>query len=196
MLTPPLPSPFTHGNFSSRSAPARKGNEAFYKRGALSTLAHIIRAEGPLALYSGVIPALVSIGPSNAVFYATYDALRSNHLRMASSAGRGGPQREEKMDPKFSLLYGGLAGIVAETSVYPLEVLRRRLQLATVVAATGRGAFGNLRSMSRLLRVILAREGLRGLYAGALPTACQVLPSAAISYYIFEEAKKTLRVNK
>lgn len=193
MLTPPLPSPFTHGNSSSRSAPARKGNEAFYKRGALSTLAHIIRAEGPLALYSGVIPALVSIGPSNAVFYATYDALRSNHLRMASSAG---PQREEKMDPKFSLLYGGLAGIVAETSVYPLEVLRRRLQLATVVAATGRGAFGNLRSMSRLLRVILAREGLRGLYAGALPTACQVLPSAAISYYIFEEAKKTLRVNK
>ena len=100
------------------------------------------------------------------------------------------------MDPKFSLLYGGLAGIVAETSVYPLEVLRRRLQLATVVAATGRGAFGNLRSMSRLLRVILAREGLRGLYAGALPTACQVLPSAAISYYIFEEAKKTLRVHK
>lgn len=143
-----------------------------------------------------MIPALVSIGPSNAVFYATYDALRSNHLRMASSAGRGGPQREEKMDPKFSLLYGGLAGIVAETSVYPLEVLRRRLQLATVVAATGRGAFGNLRSMSRLLRVILAREGLRGLYAGALPTACQVLPSAAISYYIFEEAKKTLRVHK
>ena len=166
MLTPPLPFPFTHGNFSSRSAPARKGNEAFYKRGALSTLAHIVRAEGPLALYSGVIPALVSIGPSNAVFYATYDALRSNHLRMASSAGRGGPQREEKMDPKFSLLYGGLAGIVAETSVYPLEVLRRRLQLATVVAATGRGAFGNLRSMSRLLRVILAREGLRGLYRG------------------------------
>ena len=72
MLTPPLPFPFTHGNFSSRSAPARKGNEAFYKRGALSTLAHIIRAEGPLALYKGVGPRISRVCCEVAITMSLY----------------------------------------------------------------------------------------------------------------------------
>ena len=57
-------------------------------------------------------------------------------------------------------------------------------------------AFGNLSSMSKLLEIILKRDGLKGLYAGVLPTICQVLPSAAISYYIFELCKKRLDVYK
>jgi len=208
-----------------------KGNESYYRKGVLSTLAHIVKGEGPLALYAGVIPALASVGPSNAVFYTVYDLLKTNHLNArrkvlewnepskrarsappsppsASSgtgtvAGRDASKEEgvmEAMDPRFNLLYGGLAGICAETSVYPLEVLRRRLQL--IQAATRSGhfgsvrAFGNLSSMSKLLEIILKRDGFKGLYAGVLPTICQVLPSAAISYYIFELCKKRLEVYK
>ena len=110
---------------------------------------------------------------------------------------KGEKEEEEEgedveMDPRFNLLYGGLGGIAAETSVYPLEVLRRRLQQKT----QAHHAVGSLKSMGQILSAIVTREGMKGLYRGILPTACQVLPSAAISYYIFEESKKRLDVKK
>ena len=194
-------------------------------------------------MYSGVIPAFLSIAPSNAVFYTVYDLLKTNHMKAvqggrkcreisetAEKSRRGiqvaeGGEETEAMDPRFNLVYGGLAGIAAATSVYPMEVLRRRLQLiqaatrngsldayvAGIAGAMAKGAkmggpgamaaggvrtFGNLRSLTSLFDFIVRKEGLKGLYLGLLPTACQVLPSAAISYYIFEECKKRLQVIK
>ena len=250
------------------------GGSELYRKGLASTLIQVVRGEGVLALYSGVIPAIISVAPSNAVFYTVYDLLKTNHVRSARAERRSGShgrrergkpplaaqpspgrsrEKEKKfgrsvkgskkelgdprpgsvgeklareeaaMDPRFNLLYGGLAGIAAETSVYPLEVIRRRLQLIQLgllrTSATGaaeaplremvravgeravRGVgkvqtFGNISSVRRLLAFILAKEGAKGLYVGILPTACQVLPSCAISYYIFEQTKKRLQVNK
>ena len=220
-----------------------KGGEQLYRSGIVSTLGGIVKGEGLLALYSGVVPALLSVAPSNAVFYTVYDMLKTNHMRQqrlvsskkkkkkkaeeedsrekVGDAGAGkvrkgsangkkkkkrtgtfsevkGEKEEEEegedveMDPRFNLLYGGLGGIAAETSVYPLEVLRRRLQQKT----QAHHAVGSLKSMGQILSAIVTREGMKGLYRGILPTACQVLPSAAISYYIFEESKKRLDVKK
>ena len=216
-----------------------KGGEEFYRRGILPTLTHIIRGEGFGAFYAGVLPALISVIPSNAVFYTVYDSLKTHHLnRQRRSLSRSKnisnrsvvPSRtrqlemkkedveevELEMDPRFNLVYGGLAGIAAETSVYPLEVLRRRTQLVHSALRNGAldiymkdmmraltlrqekqlGQLGGFKSMTTLLRCIITREGLKGFYWGIFPTACQVLPSAAISYYIFEECKKRLKVDK
>ena len=135
-----------------------KGGEDFYRRGVLATVAHVLKKEKFAAFYVGVIPALISVIPSNAVFYTVYDSLKANHLRHFAgkkkknrviAEGENGSsynssynsrdkdhrsvgaatleekEKEEEMDPRFNLLYGGLAGIAAETSVYPLEVIRR-----------------------------------------------------------------------
>jgi solute carrier family 25 phosphate transporter 23/24/25/41 len=235
-----------------------RGGEEFYRRGVLATVAHVLKRERISAFYVGLIPALISVIPSNAVFYTVYDSLKANHLRQLSGkkkkkSGENDQDRDrkssssdhshhraknsakirndeagsaleeaEEMDPRFNLLYGGLAGIAAETSVYPLEVIRRRLQIIALAARnkgvldsiylkemmaamsmqTSKGglqlrySLGSLRGMNTLLRCIINREGMRGFYWGVLPTACQVLPSAAISYYIFEECKKRLKVDK
>merc|ERR1712216_543070 len=124
-----------------------KGGEDFYRRGVLATVAHVLKRERFSAFYVGLIPALISVIPSNAVFYTVYDSLKANHLRQfrgkekkisvendqdrdrdrkknSSSSDHNGSAVVEEMDPRFNLLYGGLAGIAAETSVYPLEVIR------------------------------------------------------------------------
>lgn len=44
--------------------------------GMVSTLRSILRNEGFLALYGGCLPALMSVGPSGAVFYGVYDVLK------------------------------------------------------------------------------------------------------------------------
>ena len=58
-----------------------KGGEQLYRSGIVSTLGGIVKGEGLLALYSGVVPALLSVAPSNAVFYTVYDMLKTNHMR-------------------------------------------------------------------------------------------------------------------
>ena len=44
--------------------------------GIAATLRSILRAEGFTALYGGCLPALMSVGPSGAVFYGVYDLLK------------------------------------------------------------------------------------------------------------------------
>ena len=44
--------------------------------GALRTLRTIVASEGLGALYVGVLPAIISMAPSGAVFYGVYDLLK------------------------------------------------------------------------------------------------------------------------
>ena len=63
---------------------------------------------------------------------------------------------------------GALAGVAAQTVVYPLDVLRRRVQLDRA----GLGALGTLRA-------VVAREGWRALFAGIVPTYLKTVPAVA-----------------
>lgn len=50
--------------------------------GILETLRGILRNEGFGALYGGCLPALMSVGPSGAVFYGVYDLLKVTASRL------------------------------------------------------------------------------------------------------------------
>jgi len=50
--------------------------------------------------------------------------------------------------------------------------------------------------MSGLLRVIVRREGLRGLYRGLLPNFVKVLPAVSISYVVYERSLAFLNVKR
>ena len=206
-----------------------KGGEHLYRKGLFRTASHIISTEGPQSLYAGVLPALISLAPSNAVFYSVFDFLKTRHAhRVKSIKSKQTNSKSSKdidgkhldsavdIDPRWTLAYGGLAGVAAESSVYPLEVIRRRLQLVRIhVGNHGRldtymkdlvvalssqrkqiyqlTSFSNIRNV---LKFIVQREGLKGLYWGIIPTVLQVMPSAAISYYIFELGKVHLNVQQ
>jgi hypothetical protein len=135
-------------------------------------------------------------------------------------AGAGAKPGLELPAP-YMLLYGAIAGVASEVCVYPLEVLRRRMQLqcapGAAAAAGGPGAAGaaaaamlrgapggaagaagmsasvaawHAHSSAAWGRIALAaasiwREGgAAGFYAGLRPSLLQVLPSAALSYWV------------
>lgn len=50
----------------------------------LTLMRSIARNEGLGALYSGCLPALISVAPSGAVFYGTYDVLKVHSGSRAS----------------------------------------------------------------------------------------------------------------
>jgi hypothetical protein len=82
--------------------------------------------------------------------------------------------------------------------MYPMEVVRRRMQVAAMQLAAAGGGVSSSTSAAALASATtfrgaaasLVRErGVAGLYAGVGPTMLQVLPSAALSYYAYEVFK-------
>lgn len=61
------------------------------------------------------------------------------------------------------------------------DVLRRRFQINTM---SGMGY--QYKSLTDAVRVIVAEEGLRGLYKGIVPNLLKVAPSMASSWLSFE----------
>ena len=89
------------------------------------------------------------------------------------------------------LFHGAIAGATSEASTYPLDLVRRRLQVQT-------GSFKRSTSLFRmlhLLREVARKQSPLGLYAGLVPSILQVLPSSALGYFTYESTKYWLEHN-
>lgn len=187
--------------------------------GPLRTLSGIFKHEGRAALYAGVLPAVIAMAPAGAVFYGVYDVLKQRYLaeHMPEGAtGDAGGVASGDLPAAYTLMYGAAAGAASEVVVYPLEVIRRRMQLismqrgaaaatgslmraqAVVMAASATAESPAALAVQRLVYAttsIMKVQGVAGLYSGLLPNMLQVLPSAALSYFTYETMKHVLKVN-
>uniref|UniRef100_A0A7S0R728 ADP,ATP carrier protein n=1 Tax=Pyramimonas obovata TaxID=1411642 RepID=A0A7S0R728_9CHLO len=163
--------------------------------GVGKAMLHIAKREGFGGLYRGVLPALISMGPNGAVFYGVYDWLKMSTLR-ARSRAQGTTLEDLTEDEQVlgtwrMLFHGAIAGAASEASTYPLDLVRRRLQVQT-------GSFtkrSSLIRMVRLLREVARKQSPLGLYAGLVPSILQVLPSSALGYFTYESTKFWLEHN-
>ena len=116
-------------------------------------------------------------------------------------------------------MYGAMAGVASELIVYPLEVVRRRIQVQSMASAAARNTMrhpttiaagaaaalalggGSIAASSGFKRVILTckdifrAEGALGFYSGMAPNLAQVFPSSALSYYTYDRLKQILLVD-
>eukprot|EP00803_Ostreobium_quekettii_P005424 evm.model.scf_298.13 EVM.evm.TU.scf_298.13 scf_298:85022-89034(-) len=170
-------------------------------RGLGHALTSIVRNEGFPALYQGCIPALVSMAPSCAVFYGLYDLLKWSHLSKTNGCDGLDHNAGLQLGVWYTLAFGAISGAAAEISVYPLEVIRRRMQLQTRkaigvglgVASRGR-AVNSLQQMGMVCRTIMRTQGIRGFYMGLPLSTMQTLPNAALSFFFYEAFKVALGV--
>ncbi|KAG8240141.1 hypothetical protein J437_LFUL017731 [Ladona fulva] len=82
------------------------------------------------------------------------------------------------------LLCGGLAGAVAQSVSYPLDVTRRRMQLA-LMPTTEAKRFGS--GMFHTLMLIYEENGVvKGLYRGMSINYLRAIPMAAVSFSTYE----------
>ena len=154
--------------------PARAG----YGGGWVAALRAIVRDEGAAELYRGLQPALLR--------QATYGSLRVGlyePTKAALAALGAAPGLPTK------LLAGMCCGGAAAALCCPTDVAKVRMQVEGL--ATGAGA-RRYASALHALRSIHAAEGLRGLYAGALPTAQRAAVVAAVELASYDELKEAL----
>lgn len=160
-----------------RTRLAAQTNTAYY-RGISHALYAICRDEGVKGLYKGLGATLLGVGPSIAISFCVYETLRS-HWQI---------ERPYDSPVLISLACGSLSGIASSTITFPLDLVRRRMQLE---GAAGRarvyqtGLFGTFGHIVRT-------ESLRGLYRGILPEYCKVVPSVGIVFMTYETLKSIL----
>ncbi|CAH8268540.1 unnamed protein product [Arabidopsis lyrata] len=151
---------------------------SIYYQGVGHAFRTICREEGILGLYKGLGATLLGVGPSLAISFAAYETFKTFWLS----------HRPNDSNAVVSLGCGSLSGIVSSTATFPLDLVRRRMQLE---GAGGRarvyttGLFGTFKH-------IFKTEGMRGLYRGIIPEYYKVVPGVGIAFMTFEELKKLL----
>jgi solute carrier family 25 phosphate transporter 23/24/25/41 len=159
--------------------------------GLRHALATIHAEEGTRGLYRGLGATLVGVAPSLAINFAVYETLRS---RAAAAAPGAHPAA-------LALAAGSAAGAVSAVCCFPLDLVRRRMQLpelrsvAAAASAAGRPPGGSIRAMPAAARAVLARDGLRGFYRGIVPELGKVVPGVGIAFSVYEFAKRQLGVD-
>ncbi|EPB86538.1 hypothetical protein HMPREF1544_06705 [Mucor circinelloides 1006PhL] len=86
------------------------------------------------------------------------------------------------------LLCGGLAGLVAQTSSYPLEIIRRRMQVGGLLEPN------RFVSFKDTVKDIYQAKGFKGFYVGLTIGYIKVIPMMAISFLTYERMKQVMDI--
>ncbi|CZS96275.1 probable ADP,ATP carrier protein [Rhynchosporium agropyri] len=98
------------------------------------------------------------------------------------------PNKPAPLRSWAELFAGGVAGLVSQTCAYPLEVIRRRMQVG--------GAVGNGRRLTigETAKLILRERGVAGFWIGLSIGYVKVVPMVAVSFYVYERGKTWLGI--
>ncbi|RCN50719.1 hypothetical protein ANCCAN_03104, partial [Ancylostoma caninum] len=114
----------------------------------MSVFVKTAREGGVLSLYRGLWPTVLGVTPYAGASFFTYETLKLTYEEHTGQYASG----------PWRMLFGAFAGLIGQSSSYPLDIVRRRMQ-------TGRLQPGN--GVLRSLITIYKNEGLkRGLYKG------------------------------
>ncbi|EPS64138.1 hypothetical protein M569_10643, partial [Genlisea aurea] len=143
---------------------------ALYPIDTIKTRLQAVRGGGKIilsGLYSGLAGNLAGVLPASAAFVGVYEPVKQKLLRSFP----------ENLSSVAYLTAGVLGGIAASFIRVPTEVVKQRLQT------------GQFSSAHEAVRIIVSREGFRGLYAGYGSFLLRDLPFDAIQFCIFEQIR-------
>ena len=171
-----------------KSAPARLPNAA------LPAAAETAKTLNPFVglgnFYRGFTPTLLGMLPYAGMSFLTHDTvsdwMRHPAIAKHTTLPREANRRKGKPAPLRSwaeLSTGGIAGLVSQTVSYPLEVIRRRMQVG--------GAVGDGRKLYLIetARTTWREHGVRGFFVGLAIGYVKVIPMVAVSFYTYERMK-------
>lgn len=155
---------------------AAQGRERIYAS-LLSSIRGIAATEGPAGFFRGCSAAIGQIVPYMGLFFATYESLRpvlaGDYVNLPFGSGDAAA--------------GVCASVLAKTGVFPLDLVRKRLQV--------QGPTRNLyvhrnipeyRGVASTLALIVRTQGVRGLYRGLTVSLVKAAPASAITMWSYE----------
>ncbi|KAL2525640.1 Mitochondrial substrate carrier family protein [Abeliophyllum distichum] len=162
----------------------QRGTRSFHARPEYSGIKNVIQTVykegGVRGLYRGIGPTLIGILPYAGLKFYIYEKLKTN------------VPEEHQTSILMRLSCGALAGLFGQTFTYPLDVVRRQMQVEHLQPS--------LRDVTRYrstldgLMTIVHNQGWRQLFAGLSINYIKIVPSVAIGFTAYDMIKAWLRV--
>lgn len=92
----------------------------------IAGIAEIVHAEGVVGLFRGLTPTLLGIVPYAGISFGTFHTIKEEYKSAA------GLEHDGQIPLWVRLPAGGLAGLIAQSVTYPLNVVKRRMQVSQV----------------------------------------------------------------
>lgn len=109
------------------------------------------KKDGAKSLYSGLFPTVVGIMPYAGLSFACFETIKHKLVQHFDL------ENDQAIPVWQRLCAGGFSGLVAQSSTYPLDIVRRRMQVTP----------NRYKGICHALRTIYREEGLRqGLFKG------------------------------
>ncbi|KAG6057444.1 hypothetical protein E4U17_001328 [Claviceps sp. LM77 group G4] len=159
---------------------AAQGRTRIYSslRGAIGD---IWRDEGGRGFFRGIGPGLAQIVPYMGLFFVSYEGLRVRLAGLNMPWGSG------------DATAGVMASVLAKTVVFPLDLVRKRIQVQG--PTRGKYVYGDIPEYSSTLRAlasIVRGEGFRGLYKGLPISLVKSAPAGAVTVWTYEQSLKVM----
>ncbi|KAL1924200.1 uncharacterized protein VTP21DRAFT_7235 [Calcarisporiella thermophila] len=142
------------------------------------SLNHMIRTEGIMSLFKGIITPVIGLGGLNALLFASYGGI----LRHISAN-----QDEPTLNQIFWAGFG--AGVTCFLVSCPTELVKCRAQVKiggdTAIATEGTW---------EVIRDIVQKSGIRGFYRGGLVTILRDAPGYGGYFWSYEWMKRYLEI--
>jgi len=142
------------------------------------------REGGVRPFFRGLTPAVASALPYYLTDFTLYEQSKKLYLNIVNR-NRTKENKITKINPVYLLGAGMISNACAVSLVYPFALVRTRLQAQGTVGHPMR-----YKNSLDVIRKTYARESIRGFYNGIVPTLVKNVPSASISYVIYELCKK------
>ncbi|OIS97478.1 PREDICTED: mitochondrial substrate carrier family protein P [Nicotiana attenuata] len=148
--------------------------------GIKNVLESVYKEGGLRGLYRGVGPTLIGILPYAGLKFYVYEELK-RHV-----------PEEQQTSILMRLSCGAIAGLLGQTFTYPLDVVRRQMQVEHLQPSMqGRARYKNtLDGLSYIVR----NQGWRQLFAGLSVNYMKIVPSVAIGFTAYDTMKACLHI--
>jgi len=134
---------------------------------------NIWKSEGFKGLYRGLACTIVREFIGCSVFFGVYERARE----LLKPLGK----RKEDCDAVATMVAGSLAGICTSLVIYPIDVIKSRVQMTVK------------NSEFQMIRNEILSNGSRGLYSGLFPTIVKTVPVTGVLLLTVELSKPFYR---
>ncbi|CAF1335894.1 unnamed protein product [Rotaria magnacalcarata] len=137
----------------------------------INSLRHIVKYEGFRGLFKGLIPNLIGVAPSRAIYFYAYANTKSFLV-----------SELERETPFVHVTSAAVAGIAMSTCTNPLWFIKTRLQIDQ----------GNIRAID-LIRNVYRENGISAFYKGISASYVGV-SETIVHFVIYEQIKAQLQL--
>lgn len=129
---------------------------------------------------------LIGMFPYSAIDMGTFEFLKKSY-KTYKARGTGMHEEDVQTGNFVTGIIGASSGAFGATMVYPLNVLRTRLQTqgTKMHPPTYTGIWDVAQKTYR-------NEGMRGMYKGLVPNLVKVAPALSITWMVYEKSKRLM----